>query len=125
MKADLDYIEIAISAIQDALSYVSGDLSALTEAVFLDNKMMRNAMLMHLIVVGETLGKVSAETQTHHPSPIWKQAKFARNFYIHQYDGIEWPTVYETVTTDLKHALALLKTVRQNLQNTENNATNQ
>lgn len=58
MRADLDYIDIAITAIEDILSYVDDNLGNLTEDAFLGNKMMRNAMLMHLVVVGEALGKV-------------------------------------------------------------------
>lgn len=125
MNRDLSYIEVAITALEDILSYSADGNGFFPEDDFLENKMLRHAILAHLIMVGKYVGKVSVQTQERFPSNTWKDAKLARNFYVHQYDGIEWPTVYQTVATVLKPTLHLLENVLQNLQNDENNATHQ
>lgn len=97
MERDLHYYEIIYSSIQA----IEGYLSNVDENIFLENDILRHAVLMRLIVIGEYGAKISDESKNEFKEIEWQILKAARNFYIHVYDKVNWIYIWETVKTDL------------------------
>ena len=68
---------------------------------FENNKMLRGAIVRQLEVIGEALGAVDVETQERFSEIMWRDWRSLRNILIHQYFGIDYETVFITVTDEL------------------------
>ena len=97
MIRDLHYFELIFSSIVAIEEYVK----EVDEEVFIQNDILRHAVLMRLIVIGEYGGKVSVESKNNFKEIEWQILKAARNFYIHVYDSVNWLYIWETVKNDL------------------------
>ena len=67
----------------------------------MENDILRHAVLMRLIVIGEYGVKISDESKNQFKEIEWQILKAARNFYIHVYDKVNWIYICETVKIDL------------------------
>lgn len=65
-----------------------------------DEKTVR-AVLYDLAVIGEAARKVSDEFRKKHPEVPWKIIWDMRNVLVHDYTGVEYPTVWKTLQQDL------------------------
>lgn len=97
MKRDLHYFELILSSIEAIESY----LKNIDEEDFLNNDILKHAVLMRLIVIGEYGAKISEESKVEFKEIEWQLIKAARNFYVHVYDSINWIYVWETIKKDL------------------------
>ncbi len=97
MERDLHYFELILSSIEAIDEY----LININEEKFIENDILRHAVLMRLIVIGEYGAKISDESKVEFKEIEWQLIKAARNFYVHVYDKINWIYVWETVKKDL------------------------
>jgi uncharacterized protein with HEPN domain len=86
--------------ILDALDWISGAVSRVTEAEFLADETLRYAVAQKLTVVGEAVTRLSAELKAHHPTVPWSDIVALRNILVHEYFGIHWPLVWYTARND-------------------------
>lgn len=96
MKDDgvyLSHIEDAISSIQE---YVAGGKEA-----FLANKMIQDAVIRNLEIIGEAVKKISPDTRARAPEVPWKQISGLRDVLIHDYFGVDLGTVWLVVENRL------------------------
>lgn len=107
MSRDLHYLEIIVESIRAIFEYLDDK----TEDDFYRDEILKHAVLMRLLIIGEYGGKVSKELQNRFLEVEWQQMKAARNFYVHAYDSVNWSYVWETVQTNLLP----LKTKMQNI----------
>jgi uncharacterized protein with HEPN domain len=56
---------------------------------------VKDAVLLKLIIIGELVNKVSDELKNAENHVTWNQIKAARNFYVHQYGHVDWTSVWE------------------------------
>ncbi len=106
MKDDgvyLRHIEDAISSIQE---YVAGGKEA-----FLANKMIQDAVIRNLELIGEAVKKISPDTRARAPKIPWKQIFGLRDVLIHDYFGVDLDTVWLVV----ENRLPVLKRQIRNL----------
>lgn len=97
MERDLHYFEI----IHSSILAIEGYLNKVEEDVFIEDDLLRHAVLMRLIVIGEYGAKISEESKNEFKEIEWQILKAARNFYVHVYDKVNWIYIWETVKTDL------------------------
>lgn len=97
MERDLHYFELILSSIVAIEGYVKD----IPEEKFINNDVLRHAVLMRLIVIGEYGGKISEKSKIDFKEIEWQILKAARNFYIHVYDSINWLYIWETIKIDL------------------------
>lgn len=97
MERDLHYFELILSSIVAIEDYVKD----IPEEKFINNDVLRHAVLMRLIVIGEYGGKISEKSKIDFKEIEWQILKAARNFYIHVYDSINWLYIWETIKIDL------------------------
>jgi uncharacterized protein with HEPN domain len=85
----LQHMLDAMVAIQD---YTRGG-----RAAFLADRMVRDAVVRNLEVLGEAAKNVPGEFRVRHPGTEWSRIAGLRDVLIHQYFGIDYAVVWDTV----------------------------
>ena len=68
---------------------------------FLDDQMCQDACCMCIAQIGELVGHLSDEYKEAHEDLPWREIKDTRNFYVHNYGGIDLEYVWNTLQMDL------------------------
>jgi uncharacterized protein with HEPN domain len=106
-----DYLEHMHRAAQDACSFVEG----MAREDFLDDKRTQQAVVMSLVIVGESATKIMdkhAEFSLAHPDIPWRSIRGMRNRIAHGYFDIDLDVVWDTVQTALPGLLKQLNGLR-------------
>ncbi|MBN2563788.1 MAG: DUF86 domain-containing protein [Phycisphaerae bacterium] len=104
MRRDDLYLADIVSAADAIAQFLAG----LTEAQFVDDDLVRSAVLQKLTVIGEAAARISPELQQQHPAIPWRDIIAFRNIAVHRYFGIDWQIVWNAATLE---APKLLKEV--------------
>jgi uncharacterized protein with HEPN domain len=96
-RRDSDYL----SHILDAIARIESYLAEKDEARFLEDSMLRDAVIRNLEIVGEAAAKLSAEFKTAHASVPWDDIVGMRNRLIHGYFSVDLRIVWDTVNLGL------------------------
>lgn len=97
MSDDDAYLVDMLNAVRQALEYVGG----VDKDAFLRNRMMQDAVVRQLEILGEAASRVSEGVRTAHPEIDWSGPVSLRNVLIHQYRRINLDRVWETIESDL------------------------
>ena len=68
---------------------------------FFKDLMCQDACCMCIAQIGELSGHLSDEYRKNHTELPWREIKDTRNFYVHNYGGINLEYVWNTATKDL------------------------
>jgi len=97
MRNDRTYL----SHIREAIESIEDYLESITYDKFMSNKMMIDAVVRELEIVGEASNSLSGEFREKHSEMLWRQMKNMRNFLIHEYFGVNTKVVWDTCKEDL------------------------
>ena len=103
-----DYLDHMQQAATDACSFVEG----LSKDEFLADKRTQQAVIMSLIVIGESATKIMdqhAKFADQHPEVPWRSMRGMRNRIAHGYFDINLDVVWDTVQTALPDLLERLR----------------
>jgi uncharacterized protein with HEPN domain len=103
MKTEKFYIDFMLDSIQKIEDYTNG----ITEEMFLDNQEKQSAIILQLILIGETSKKLSEETINKMDLP-WKQIAGFRNMAIHDYTNLNLDIVWKAVKNRIPELKARL-----------------
>jgi uncharacterized protein with HEPN domain len=101
MQRDRGYLLDIIDACTLAVQYVKG--KSLED--FLSDIQCQDAVIRRLEIIGEAARRISDGTREAHPELPWHKMIGMRNVMIHEYDEIDLPLVWETVTKRLPDLL--------------------
>ena len=108
MRDDTIYLGHILDAINAIETYIAGH----TFEDFVGNRMMIDAVVRQLEIVGEASRRVSDELKESHPQVPWAKMRGMRNFVVHEYfavnEKIVWDTCKENLPT-LQQQLERLK----------------
>ncbi|MBN1506794.1 MAG: DUF86 domain-containing protein [Sedimentisphaerales bacterium] len=90
-----------LSHIRDAIEAIEGYLEGVTYEAFTADKMMVDAVVRELEIIGEASSKLSREFRMKHGHILWRQIKDMRSFLIHDYFGVNTKVVWDTCKQDL------------------------
>ena len=93
-SAYLAHIREAIQTIQDYLEGVSYER-------FESDKMITDAVVRELEILGEASNNLSADFRGQHPDMLWRRMKDMQNFLVHEYFGVNTKVVWDTCKNDL------------------------
>jgi len=92
VKDDLIFLQHIFDAIKDIENYTGGG-----EEVFYSTKMIQDAVIRNLEIIGEAVKNISLAIRIEHPDVPWKQIAGLRDILIHQYFGVDLETVWLVV----------------------------
>ena len=93
--------EIRIRHILDAILEIESFTKEISIRNFEENRMIRNATVRSLEIIGEAVGALSEEFKALHTEIPWQDWKEFRNVLIHQYFGIDYQMVYNSLIKDM------------------------
>ncbi len=104
---DAQILQKIIREIDIALEMVHG--KSLEE--FKDNEMLKRAVCMTVINIGELIKNVTVETRHSNQQVPWKAAAGFRDIAAHKYQTLKMEDVYQTVTEDFIELRKLLTAI--------------
>lgn len=93
---DLIRLKHILDAIQEIESFTLG----VSLSNFKENRLIRNASIRSLEIIGEAVSALSTEVKSDDSFP-WQDWKDSRNVLIHQYFGVDYEMVYNAIQKDL------------------------
>lgn len=108
MKDDVLYL----GHINDAIETIEQYLGVASYEQFIANKMMVDAVVRELEIIGEATSKLSKDFRNRNPEIPFRDIIDMRNVLIHDYAGVNTVIVWETCKIDLP---PLKKAVKKSL----------
>jgi uncharacterized protein with HEPN domain len=81
----------------------------------LDNTMLKSAFTAQLIIIGEATNNITATLKSKYLEVNWKEIVGLRNILVHEYFGIVWEIVWDTITEDLPKLQTTMKMILNKL----------
>lgn len=97
MRDDKTYLRHILDAIESIENYIGQT----AYEQFASNKMMLDAVIRELEIIGEAVNNLSPQFRDTHSRIVWRRMKDMRNFLIHEYFGVNTKVVWDTCKTDL------------------------
>jgi len=97
LRNDQTYLEHVLDAIDAIEGYING--AAFDE--FTGNRMMVDAVVRELEIIGEASSRLSSGLRQQYPDVPFRDARDMRNFLIHEYFGVNERVVWDTCHEDL------------------------
>ena len=98
----------------DAAERIAEYLAGVEEASFLSDKMLQDAVIRNLEVIGEACANLSADLTQAHADIPWHKASAIRNRLVHGYFDVDlrvvWRTARESLPPFVKQVGALVGT---------------
>ncbi|MBV8855475.1 MAG: DUF86 domain-containing protein [Acidobacteria bacterium] len=92
--------DLYLSDIVEAAESIAAFLSGRGRDSFLQDDLLRSAVLHKLTVIGEAAARVSEDLRVRHPEVEWPDIVGFRNIAVHAYFVVDWSIVWETATQD-------------------------
>ena len=86
--------------ILEAADSIRTFLHGVQEATFLQDDLLRSAVLQKLAIIGEAASHLSKSFCERHPEIDWRGIVGFRNIVIHAYFAVEWPIVWVAATEE-------------------------
>jgi uncharacterized protein with HEPN domain len=100
-----------ITDILEAIKKIQAYVEGMSFRQFHSDTKTVDAVIRNFIVIGEAARSVPEEITGKHPNIPWRLMGDMRNFAIHEYWGVEWRTIWETINKDLPPLIPLLDIV--------------
>jgi uncharacterized protein with HEPN domain len=97
MRNDRTYL----AHIRDAIGSIEEYLDDVKYDQFVSNKMMIDAVIRELAIIGEASSNLSEEFRDKYSDILWRQIRDMRNFLIHEYFGVNTKIVWDSCKNDL------------------------
>jgi len=91
------YVEDILECVVQIEEYTTN----LVEAEFFTNRLIQDAFLRRLEIIGEASKHVPGSLRQRYPHVEWKEWAGMRDILIHRYFGVRWVTVWEVIHDDL------------------------
>ncbi len=105
MRPEEFYLRDIIVACETANGYVS----AVDKAYFEDNKMIQQAVIFNLMIIGEAAANISLGLKSRFPDVDWQSLKGFRNIITHEYFSLNLDIVWHSATVE---SLVLIYKIR-------------
>jgi uncharacterized protein with HEPN domain len=93
----------------DAAETAIGIAKGLERDVFLGDRVLVDAAIKNITVIGEAATHVPETVASRWPDIPWRDMRDMRNFIVHEYFGVNPDVLWGTVTDDLPTVVPLLQ----------------
>ena len=91
---------IILKKVMSEISIAQKMLGEISYTEFESNELLKRAICMTVINIGELVKNLSDESRLNHRSVPWKEIAGFRDIAAHKYQTLRMEDVYETVTVD-------------------------
>jgi uncharacterized protein with HEPN domain len=106
--------EVYFKHILDAILQIEIFLGDFTFKEFSKDKRTIGAVIRELAVIGEASNNISKSVQEENPQIPWSKIISMRNFLIHEYFGLDIPTIWKTCQEKLPELKDQIKKILKN-----------
>jgi uncharacterized protein with HEPN domain len=100
-----------IDHINDCIRKINEFSQGITLKEFKKNELVQDAIIRNIEIIGEASKKISSDTkQTYYKIP-WKEIAGMRDKLIHDYLGVDFDVVWETIKKDIPALEKLIKEI--------------
>lgn len=96
-----DRDELRLRHVLDAAERIASYLRGVDQASFLGNRMLQDAVIRNLEVIGEACANLSPELTKAHAEIPWQKASGIRNRLVHGYFDVDLRVVWQTAIDSL------------------------
>lgn len=93
--------ELYLADMVEAAEAVKEFISDLDRDRFINNDVLRSAVLQKLSIIGEAAARLSKRFRDGHPEVEWDDIIAFRNIAIHAYFTVDWSIVWTTATQEV------------------------
>lgn len=102
----------------DAIHQIQDYVREVSEAEFVNDEMLQDAVIRQLSIIGEAVGQLSDELREKSPSVPWTDIYGMRNKLVHDYFGVDLGAVWDTVKRDRSSRLDSVERLIEKLEDT-------
>ena len=107
LKDNSIYVNHILEQAEKILVYVEG----MTENDFLKDEKTQSAVIREFQVIGEASKKISDDFKKEHDVIPWKTMSGMRDILIHNYEGVNPLTLWDTIEKDIPELIHELKQI--------------
>ena len=96
MRPDELYLGDIVEACDELAEFIPG----MNEQRFMQDRLVRSAVLQKLIAIGEAAARRSRELTDRHPHVPWSDRVGFRNIVVHAYFTVDWQIVWNAASVD-------------------------
>ncbi|MBI4646947.1 MAG: DUF86 domain-containing protein [Bacteroidia bacterium] len=96
-KDDITYLEHILERSMKIIQFTQG----MSESDFLNDEKTQSAVIRELEVIGEASKKISDNYKNNHNEIPWKLMAGMRDVLIHDYEGVDVFTIWDTIQNDV------------------------
>jgi len=94
-------VRLYLTDLLDAIGKIEGYVRDMSRVEFLKDDKTKDAVLRNLEVIGEAAKNLPQKVKEKYDDVDWKAAAGMRNKLIHEYFGVSFSIVWETIKNDL------------------------
>lgn len=87
--------------ILSACDKIQAIVAASSEEQFLQDEVKSAAVLHHLTVIGEAIGRLPVELRERHSDVPWRQIIAVRHRIVHAYFDLDWQVLWDATLDDI------------------------
>ncbi|NEO53465.1 MAG: DUF86 domain-containing protein [Okeania sp. SIO3B5] len=110
MSRDIASLLDIVNAARRVLQFAEG----IDKSELATNEEKQSAILYQIIVMGEATKRLSPEFREQYPEIPWKDIAGMRDILAHQYDRLNFNTLWDVIQTDVPEVLPLLESLLLN-----------
>jgi len=92
---------------EDSVKYIDG----LDFESFSSNELILTFAVFSLSQLGELISKLDDEVKLNHKEIPWNAIRSIRNRIVHDYDGIQYRIIWDTLTNDIPPLIKKLRSI--------------
>lgn len=104
-------VKVFLCDVLESIEKIGSYTNALTHEQFLKNDMAKDAVVRNLEIIGEAVKNIPDSIKEKHPGVSWKAIAGMRDKLIHEYFGVSFSIVWETIKNDLPGFKAEIKKI--------------
>jgi len=92
-------------------NYLLSECKCLDYESFISNEHLKRAFVRSLEVIGEAAKNIPHEIRKNYPKIKWREVAGMRNKLIHEYFGVDYEVVWETIKRDVPELMDTVETI--------------
>ena len=93
--------ELYLTDMVEAAEAIEQFISGWDRDSFIDNDVVRSAVLQKLTIIGEAAARLPKKFRSRHPEVEWDDIIAFRNIAVHAYFAVAWPIVWVTANQEV------------------------